>query len=537
MEDVDEEQAKTEADLKEFRANIEELLESEDADYALFLLETELEQISGWSVGPWQAEVMRLMVATYAAVHPSDSASLSSYAVRAIDSLREVGDEEGEYEVMQVQAKALLACNCFEEAIEASRRSVARCRELGKSEVWALQASSKALLMDARTEEAMQAAEEAVAKSREASDRTAESIATSYLAEAQLEHGDVDLARATASEARQLASNARDDEALALAYTRLAGVEMADAKLIEALRHAEKAVQLWRRLKDPIREVDVLLIEAAAKLDVCQSRGPHTCNNTGLAVLAGTKQVLKQALRCRPQDHACIGRAKLLNARTLMQFSSYREAEQMLKEAAGAFKKARQMRSEAQARLLLSEASMDCGFLQDARAECKRAVDLCQQVDHTKGLELADALNARIDKALGLPTAEELRQQAALADAQTDFIQPELTGGVAQEMQQSSAQPQNSALAGLGKSAITGPISRDLILSKLAETVAAILGDDEPIEEDVPLMEAGITSNTAVILRNSLMEQIPGVSLPPTLIFDYPSMSEISGFIVDQVAH
>merc|ERR1711924_241708 len=87
--------------------------------------------------------------------------------------------------------------------------------------------------------------------------------------------------------------------------------------------------------------------------------------------------------------------------------------------------------------------------------------------------------------------------------------------------------------APLALSAGTDPA---VVSSKIQEIAKAIIGEaDEDIELDTPLMQAGITSNTAVILRDQLSQDLPGVNLPPTLMFDYPSIGAISEFIVDRI--
>lgn len=61
-----------------------------------------------------------------------------------------------------------------------------------------------------------------------------------------------------------------------------------------------------------------------------------------------------------------------------------------------------------------------------------------------------------------------------------------------------------------------------------------IIGDAEDIEADTPLMQAGLTSNTAVLLRDELGRDLPGINLPPTLIFDYPSIQAMADFILEK---
>merc|ERR1719433_2149218 len=72
-----------------------------------------------------------------------------------------------------------------------------------------------------------------------------------------------------------------------------------------------------------------------------------------------------------------------------------------------------------------------------------------------------------------------------------------------------------------------------IIRNKVQELAGQIIGDTDELEVDTPLMEAGLTSNSAVLLRDELSKDLPGISLPPTLIFDYPSVQAISDFVVD----
>jgi acyl carrier protein len=85
------------------------------------------------------------------------------------------------------------------------------------------------------------------------------------------------------------------------------------------------------------------------------------------------------------------------------------------------------------------------------------------------------------------------------------------------------------------KSAASG-LSKSSISSLVASTVSAVLGPD--VNPDEPLMASGLDSLGAVELRNSLQAQLPpGLELPATLLFDFPSVNAISGYIASQVLH
>merc|ERR1712048_122894 len=86
---------------------------------------------------------------------------------------------------------------------------------------------------------------------------------------------------------------------------------------------------------------------------------------------------------------------------------------------------------------------------------------------------------------------------------------------------------------GGGSGALT-VLNEESVIKKVKEVAMGIVGDDEDIEIDTPLMQAGLTSNTAVTLRDELSQELPGINLPPTLLFDYPSIQGISDFIVEK---
>merc|ERR1712151_1391534 len=82
---------------------------------------------------------------------------------------------------------------------------------------------------------------------------------------------------------------------------------------------------------------------------------------------------------------------------------------------------------------------------------------------------------------------------------------------------------------------LSGGLDVQTVKAKVLELAAAVIGDaEDDLEADTPLMEAGLTSNSAVLLRDELSKDIPGVNLPPTLIFDYPSITAMAEFIVEK---
>merc|ERR1712216_731749 len=76
-----------------------------------------------------------------------------------------------------------------------------------------------------------------------------------------------------------------------------------------------------------------------------------------------------------------------------------------------------------------------------------------------------------------------------------------------------------------------------MVKNKLLEISLRITGaEDGEIEFDTPLMEAGLTSNSAILMRDELSQELPGLNLPVTLVFDYPTISDMSELIIETSA-
>ncbi|AEW95639.1 MULTISPECIES: type I polyketide synthase [Streptomycetaceae] len=86
-------------------------------------------------------------------------------------------------------------------------------------------------------------------------------------------------------------------------------------------------------------------------------------------------------------------------------------------------------------------------------------------------------------------------------------------------------------LAGLTDSA-----AHRLLLDLVTSTAAVVLQrpDTEPLDPELPFRDQGVTSLTAVELRNAL-ETATGLALPATLVFDHPTPSALAGFLRGEV--
>merc|ERR1712050_710272 len=73
-----------------------------------------------------------------------------------------------------------------------------------------------------------------------------------------------------------------------------------------------------------------------------------------------------------------------------------------------------------------------------------------------------------------------------------------------------------------------------LVKTKVTELVKGVLTDDDDVSADMPFMEAGIGSLGSVQLLTDVGKEFK-VNLSPSAIFDYPSVRELSEFLVKEV--
>jgi len=79
-------------------------------------------------------------------------------------------------------------------------------------------------------------------------------------------------------------------------------------------------------------------------------------------------------------------------------------------------------------------------------------------------------------------------------------------------------------------------LSTDAVQRRLSEIVKLTVDieDEEDFALDQPLMQLGVTSKSAVSLRNALTEELPGINMPFTLIFDYPTVTSMAELVMEQ---
>lgn len=81
------------------------------------------------------------------------------------------------------------------------------------------------------------------------------------------------------------------------------------------------------------------------------------------------------------------------------------------------------------------------------------------------------------------------------------------------------------------------PLARDplVVLDIIREELCQLLGSGEDVDNDTPLIDAGLDSLGSIELRNQMAKRF-SVQLPSTVVFDYPSIKTLSFRIADESA-
>lgn len=139
-------------------------------------------------------------------------------------------------------------------------------------------------------------------------------------------------------------------------------------------------------------------------------------------------------------------------------------------------------------------------------------------LDSLGAVELRNSLEGR----LGLRLPGTLVFDYPTASAIADLVIAQLGAASA-----------GAAASHTGGVAAAAVVQSERVAAEVAAAVADILGAAS-LDPNQPLMAAGLDSLGAVELKNSLEARL-GLQLPFTLVFDYPSVAALSGYIASRV--
>lgn len=274
----------------------------------------------------------------------------------------------------------------------------------------------------------------------------------------------------------------------------------------EALRARERCRMLLKRLGKKREEVEMLLQIAQLHLDDGRQDGQPLSKSLKDAqwTAEGARRIGGKLPEKAVANHLA-GTAMGIVAQVHLLNWLPQESLEAAKESASLFRACEDPQGEAGAELAMADVHI---FLEDF-----------------------DAAAAAITRSSWVSEACEDEDGQAQAQWYFEHVQG-LCQDAGRELQM-LALPSDGALPAEASRASAAPaVDRSLMVrSEIAKVIDKILMVDD-LSGDMPLMMAGLTSQSAVLMQRDLAQALPGVRLPTTLIFDYPTLNGMSEYIV-----
>merc|ERR1712070_563464 len=296
-----------------------------------------------------------------------------------------------------------------------------------------------------------------------------------------------------------------------------------------------------------IAQAHVQMQHKKESLDVRGAAGAGGKDAWDKALKAGTEALkISRELSDGEQGKLFTGTALCTLAEVYLAKRSGDDALTQANEAVGLFIEGGDEPSAGHAWVLCAQADILKEDYNQARDDAGEGLEIFKIADDERGQQYAQSVLDLVEKVAPAPAASGFSpemMQAMMAQMGGGGAPAFKVPGSAQMKQPLAAAAAPEPAAGqtavvrkgaTGTLDISAGINVDIVSAKIKEVAMGIIGDEEDIEVDTPLMQAGLTSNTAVLLRDEMSTTIPGVNLPPTLMFDYPSISAIAEFIVEK---
>jgi len=457
-------------------------------------------------------------------------------AEQSIILLRDLAYYTDEVKMIQRTACIYLSMQNFEEALSRANDCVERFHAMDDMESKAEAMHTLGEIQNAMgdSEAAMQTAIDERQTFQKTGHVLGEASSFFSICFAHLQKGETEQAINTAREAARIFRSV-DEKVGELTAMRLhSELLMSHEKWDDALRAQEKTLALALDLKDRVAEAAVTAHMAQTQAMLIGRSAPDQENGDP----RNMKDFTRKFEACLALAEKAVGQARKLGdpkhiASTLCTLAQVHMLDRQLESTLEACKEAQSLSKdignksgEAYAMTITAEAHARGGKLEQGRKVADAGLKLFNEVEDQSGIKYAMDLLEKIQEAM--PKQEERAPAAARASPAASFMSQKGTFQDAAPVQEEETQVAKPGVR-------TGPkADGDSIKGKVSSVTAEILGLDDDLPEDSPLMSSGLTSNSAVLLRNKLAEELPGISLPFTLVFDYPTIGTIADYIAEQ---
>jgi len=455
-------------------------------------------------------------------VQPCPLEALQS-AERALGLAKGMKDEDTEAKIMALLAKLHVLRQDFEEASAAAKLAVERAgaKDL-EAEGAELQAAATAHLNKGELQEALQKAHEAKSFFGKQKYPQGEASSLLLISQVHFEQGQVDTAVSETKEAQVIYQDLDDKKGIGEALMQIAEFRNASKEHARALHAADRARAHVQRYGDKVMEARMLLLAAQNRTFLLvrkQEDAEAEQRKAGYAFAAGWEEVAKATAAARSavkfseelSDSAGVGSALTVVAQMYVFTQRFDHALAAAEEAVLRFVEVGDARSEAAVLVLQAQIHLALGSFKKSLSLARQGHLLFRDAGDAQGEAIAKGVLAGLRK--------------------FEFVVDERSG---------AAVPPSALEAEEQLAVSAGPASQALDAGYVAEQIQSVTrkmvgaGEDTIISADNPLMDIGITSMNAVLFRNKLGQEFEGVDLPVTLVFDFPTIRDLTSLVVDR---
>lgn len=445
----------------------------------------------------------------------------------ALDTLELVRAlEDASWEAVMLHSVASLYCASkrFEESLKVSQEALWILEELGDRTGQAYVRLNTVLLAQTQLrqhQEALSTASEAMAIFRELKDRKGEATALLLAANVYKTVGYLDEAEKWLLEAQEIFENLGERRLLAQVLHGIAKVHIEREEPAEAIRLGYEAHALCKRARDKMAEAGTLLFTVEAHLSLIaqmvqsgRGRGSRELEEQlSKAQKAGSaaKKIAEKIGHSQTVADCCYALSEVN-----LVAGDYEQALQGADSGIKMYKDIGYQLGECTFVNMKAQALLVSGRNDEALAAANEALSLAKMLDDDALEGLAKEI---LDKVLS-GSQTPVQQMPQMMPQQKDQEQREESETFEQEAASKVEEEKPQGLEPALVSDMLHTMLRDMIGSEM--------------ESDTPFMDAGVDSLMSIEFRSQVNTAFSGLGLSSTLTFDYPTIRELTGHIVEK---
>lgn len=454
-----------------------------------------------------------------------DAANTAESAALAFKA---VGDTQHEIEMLQC-ASRLYHKNCRSDQAAMTAEMMLKLADDTHSKAAALEAAFNAYMQKQEFQHAKDTAKRMCTLLQQAKLRQKEGHAKLLLARAYWKSEDFSVGVSIGREAQALLHDAKDTLGEAKSLRLVAKIHFFAHEYEFAQRAALRAWELAHAFEDACAEGNAALLLANIRMQMLRVLDDRVTNEAFTTLFFETLDIARETgwIGRKHGSKQLVACSLMLKAQAYTVVGEIPDALKFADEAEKLSRHAEDDRSLAHIQLVQADAWY-AGEVQTKANQCaKQALRLFQELQDAAGEEKALDTLERINPPapVEIEWEEEDKPKKApemLMALKKPSMPTQVEAGVKYEKKQLSKVDMNNIDAGL-------------LRSVLYDAIQEVVGEEIDLEDDIPLMQAGIASRQAVTLRYQLGDTLPGIQFPATIVFDYPTIASITDFIMDSV--